>query len=335
MQVERTRPRDVDGTFDRARPAREATLLLVRAAKVREWRRGEPPVDLVERATGADRGERGGKRTLRDGGVVHVVRRDDLDPGFGRDQRELVVAVTVDGVAVVPQLDEHTVAAECRDQLVERAPGRGRAVAQQRRGHGALAATGEDEPRGVGGARRRVEVYGRVRGVGERGDGGAGRALLPRELRLADRAREPRVPGRPLSENHEMLAGWVRRGGDRAVRGSSQERRTAASRVSRLAVSATSKEGELAAEDGRETMVAGSQREADRAVETVVVGDRQCREAEPRRLHRQVLGVARAVEEGEIGVAVELRVADHGRTVANICSVRQTPTRRRRYTVRS
>ncbi len=294
--------------------------------KVCEWRRGEPPVDLVERAAGADRGERGGERSLRGGGVVHVVRRDDLDPGLGRDQPELVVAVPVDGVTVVPQLDQYTVATERRDQLIERAPGRGRAVAQQRRGHGALATAGEDEPRGVGGVRRRVEVHRRVRGVGERGDGGAGRTLLPRELRLADRAREPRVPGGPLRENHEMLAGWVRRGGDRAVRGSLQERRTAASRVSRLAVSATSKQGHLRAEDSGEAVLLRGERETDRAVEAVVVGDREAGEPEPRRLHRQVLGMARAVEEREIGVAVEFRVADHGRTVANVCSIRQPPT---------
>ena len=289
MQIERALACDVDGALDRAGPAREATLLLVRAAQVRERRRRKPAVDLVERATGAHRGERGGERPLRSGGVVHVVGRDDVDPRLGRDQRELVVAVAVDGVAVVPQLDEHAVTTERRDQVVERAPRRRRPVAQQGRGHGALAAPGEHEPRGVGRGRRRVEVHRRVRGVGERGDGGAGRALLSRELRLADRAREPRVPDRPSREHDQVLATRVR-----------------------LPVGGLlDAEGEFRAEDGGEAVLLRGQREADRAVEAVVVGDRQCREPEPRRLHRQILGMARAVEEGEIGVAVELRVADH------------------------
>ena len=62
-------------------------------------------------------------------GVVHVVRRDHLDPGAHRDLRERVVAVPVERIAVIPQLDEHPVAPERVDQLVERALGRGRAVA--------------------------------------------------------------------------------------------------------------------------------------------------------------------------------------------------------------
>ena len=55
--------------------------------------------------------------------------------------------------------------------------------------------------------------------------------------------------------------------------------------------------------------VARREREADRAVEAVVVGDGQRRQPEARRFHRQLLGVAGAVEEGEVGVAVQLGVA--------------------------
>ena len=60
------------------------------------------------------------------------------------------------------------------------------------------------------------------------------------------------------------------------------------------------------------TVLAGGEREADRAVEAVVVGDGQAGEPEPRRFDRQLLGVAGAVEEGEIGVAVELGVPGGG-----------------------
>ena len=50
-QVERARARDVDGALHRTRPPREPACLLTRAAQVRERRRGEPAVDLVERTT--------------------------------------------------------------------------------------------------------------------------------------------------------------------------------------------------------------------------------------------------------------------------------------------
>ena len=44
------------------------------------------------------------------------------------------------------------------------------------------------------------------------------------------------------------------------------------------------------------------------AVEPVVVGDRQCVQAEPDRLQHQLVGAAGAVEEAEVGVAVQLGV---------------------------
>ena len=71
-------------------------------------------------------------------------------------------------------------------------------------------------------------------------------------------------------------------------------------------------ERQLGAEDRREVVLTRREREAHRAVETVVVGDRQPGQPEARRLLRQLLGVAGAVEEGEVGVAVQLGVAMFG-----------------------
>ena len=68
-------------------------------------------------------------------------------------------------------------------------------------------------------------------------------------------------------------------------------------------------------------MLTGGEREADHPVEAVVVGDGQGGEPEPGGFVRQLLGVARAVEEREVGVAVQLRVGDHPVTVPNICSI--------------
>ena len=49
--------------------------------------------------------------------------------------------------------------------------------------------------------------------------------------------------------------------------------------------------------------------EPDHAVEAVVVGEGEGAEAEPGRLSDQLLGVGGAVEEAEVGVDVQLRVA--------------------------
>ena len=124
VQVEGAGTRDLDGALHRPRPAIEATRLLGGTAQVRERRRGEPAVDVVERTARAHRRERGGELALRGSGVVDVVGGDDVDPGGSGHHRELVVAVAVDGIAVVPELHEHTIAAERGDELVERARAR-------------------------------------------------------------------------------------------------------------------------------------------------------------------------------------------------------------------
>ena len=61
------------------------------------------------------------ERALRGRGVVHVVRGDHVDAGRHRDLGQRVVAVPVERVTVVPQLDEHPVASEAGDEPVERA----------------------------------------------------------------------------------------------------------------------------------------------------------------------------------------------------------------------
>ena len=304
MQVERARTRDVDGALHRPRPAIEAARLLARAAQVRERRRGEPAVDLVERTARTHRRERGGELALRGSGVVDVVGGDHVDRGGGRDHRQLVVAVTVDRVAVVPQLHEHAIATERGDELVERAArGRG-AVAHERRGTVPFrqpVSTNHELFPALGTGSRCTPA----RAVdGEPGDRGARRALLPRELRLADRPGEPGVSGRPLGEDHEMLALRI---GDPVRRALDPQR-------------------ELGAEHRGQPVLTGGERETDRAVEAVVVGDGQGGEPEPGGFDRQLLRVARAVEKGEIGVAVKFRVGDHPVTVPNICSISQMPT---------
>ena len=290
-QVERARTRDVDRALHRARPTGETAVLLGRAAQVREGRGRKPAVDLVERAARPYRGERGRERPLRRCRVMDVVGGDDVDAGSRRDLGQAVVAVAVDRVAVVPELDQHALAPERGHETVEGAARRRRAVAHERAGDVALAAAGEHVPRVVGRARRRMEVHGRARGVGQGVDVRTRRALLPRELCGTDRRRQPRVPDRTFGEHDQVLTGRVGLGLACAVHA----------------------EGELGAEHSGKVVLAGGEREAHDAVEAVVIGDRERGEPEARRLRRQLLGVTGAVEEGEIGVAVELGVR-HGRS---------------------
>ena len=190
---------------------------------------------------------------------------------------------------MVPELDQHAVTPEGGDEPVEGAPGRGGPVVEERARDRALAAPGEHEPRVVAGARpEAVEVNRRAGGTGEGGEVETGRALLPRQLRRAHCPGQTRVPDRALGEHHEVLTGRV---------GVAVRRR--AERVER----------ELGAEHGGKTGGAGGEGEAHHAVEAVVVGDGEGGQAQPGGLVGQLLGMAGAVEEREVRVAVQLRVA--------------------------
>ena len=54
-----------------------------------------------------------------------------------------------------------------------------------------------------------MAVHRGARRVGELRERRAGRALLPRELRLADRLGQPGVPDRALREHDQVLAGRI------------------------------------------------------------------------------------------------------------------------------
>ena len=131
---------------------------------------------------------------------------------------------------------------------------------------------------------------------------------------------------RPLSEHDEVLAGWV---GDAVSTGSltaGRDTRPAAVRslpAVRFANRGSGRsKGQLGTEDRGQSHTHCRPGEPDDAVEAVVVGDREPVEAEASRLVDELLGVAGAVEEGEVGVAVQLGVARcHGdSTLSNIRS---------------
>ncbi len=144
--------------LDHARVAGEPAGLFGPAAQVGQARGREPRVELVEALAGAHRGQRGGERAAGRGGVVHVVGGEHDDALAHRQLGQGVVAVGVERVAVIPQLDHHPVGPERLDQPAQLPAGAGRAFGCQRRWHRALPAPGEHPP--VAPARRRPDRAG-------------------------------------------------------------------------------------------------------------------------------------------------------------------------------
>ena len=181
------------------------------------------------------------------------------------------------------------------DQPLELAARRRRAVVEQRRRHRALAAPGERPHRA---ARR----------VGDVGEGELRRPLLPRQVPEAERPRQAGVAGRPVGEQHEVPAGRVGGVGVGQLAGVDLEQGVGLAADDALVVAEAGRERDLGAEHRRQADGAGGLGEAHDAVEAVVVGERERLEPEPGRLGDQFLGVRGAVEEREVGVAVQLGV---------------------------
>ena len=130
-------------------------------------------------------------------------------------------------------------------------------------------------------------------------EGAGGPALLPAgEVGLGDGPAQAGVPLGIAGQDHQVRAERVGGAG-------------AAPRPSAL------HQGELGAEHRRHPEGAGRLGETDHPVQAVVVGEGECVEAEPGRFGDELLGVRGAVEEAEIGMAVELRVG--GGHVARAC----------------
>ncbi len=100
-------------------------------------------------------------------------------------------------------------------------------------------------------------------------------AVFPAEMRLREQAAQVRIAPRRLGEQGDV----------RPV-----------------------EQRDLGAGDRLEAVLRRPLRERHRAVQSVVIGERESRIAETRCLEHQVLGQRRAIEEGEGGVAVELDI---------------------------
>ena len=201
-----------------------------------------------------------------------------------------------------------------------RRPGRRRRAPR----HGALAAAGE-HPHVPG------------RGAGDVAERELRRALLPRQVPEAERAGEAGVAVGPVGEQQEVVAvgvGGVAVGHPAGVH--LGQRVGLVADVTRCSGDEAGRERDLGAEHGRHPDGAGRLGEADDAVEAVVVGQGEGLEAEAGGLGGQLLGVRRPVEEGEVGVAVQLGVGHRCRCAARRRRPRtagaagSTPVRHRR-----
>jgi hypothetical protein len=321
LQVEGQRPAELGGQLDRARVAGQVGRLLEPGPEMGAGPGGQPAVQVGQGAAGPDRGQGGGQAAAGRGGVVDVVGRHHLDPRPVGQADQGVVAGRVQRVAVVPQLHIDVVPAERLDEPVQRHRGRRRPPLLERARHRPLPAAGQHHPVTAVQFRQPPQVA-------------QGRPLGPRQLRLRDRPAQPGIPLRVARQHHQMLPRRIGSPGPPLGRPWSRSpvlRRPRRSRepgpLARPVLfggpggAGTGPgrcrgggQGELGAEDGGEGEGPGGFGEAHDAVHAVVVGEGQGLQAEPDRLLDQLLGVGAAVQEAGVGMAMELRIGDLGRS---------------------
>ena len=292
LQIEGALAPQFGGRLDGSRPAGEACRLLGAGAQV-PTRRGEPAVDLFEAATRPQRSQRGGESLPVHRVVVHVAGGDERQTGIGRQPREGLVAHRVARQSVVPQFDGHVGDTEVGGETIQRPAGSHCSSPCQGPRDRPLAAPGEDQPP-VAGARP-AEFDEAV--VVE-----PGRSLAPRQLALPNGARQQCVAAGIAGQHQQVDAVGVGHAGALGI--------FPAAPAGLCRGGCLRRQGEFGAEDRREPQRPGRLGEADDAVEAVVIADGQRFEPQADRLGGQFLGVGGPVEEGEVGVAVQFRVAD-------------------------
>ena len=293
LQIEGALAPQVRGPLDGPRPAGEACRLFGARAQVPTGR-GEPAVDLVEAAARPHRSHSGGEPLPIRRMVMHVAGGDEGHTGTAGQIGEGVVAHRVAGQSVIPQLDGHVGRTEVGGEPIQRPAGDRRTPRRQSPRHRPLATPGEDQP---------VVARARSAEFDEAVVVDAGRPLAPRQLTLADGPRQQRVAVGVAGQHEQVDTCGIGRPGARQVVPAAALRRFRGGRRLR-------RQREFGTEDRREPEGPGRLGEADDAVEAVVITDGERLEPEPDRLGGQFLGVGGPVEEGEVGVAVQFRVAD-------------------------
>ena len=247
---------------------------------MRTAQRSQPAGRLVEGLPGPDR--RHGHRQPAAARLGEVRRRGG-DHAHAEPRREFGqcgVALVVEGMAVMGQLDTDPVGAEAVHQVGQRLGGGTRPAGRQRLAHMPFTAAGQNVPVPAGGLGQGVVVIARA-------------ALLPTgQMRGGQLTGQPPVAFRSAGQNEQMRA---RRIGHSGAGGAAQR--------------------QLGAEDGAHAEVGGRLGEAHHPVEPVVVGQRDGPQIQPGRLLDEFLRASGAVEEAERRMGVQLGIG-HGRRAA-------------------
>ena len=289
-----------DGLRRRHGVRRQRGRRLGAAAQVGRARQVEPAVELGQAASGAH-----GRHRARPAGAVAGWRGGRCRPrrrrGRGRRPAGRARRWSHRHRDVAMSSTSDVLETEQRRQPVERL-GRGAlAAGRERLPDGALAAAGQHHPVTAPALAQLVEVVDRAA------------LLVTAQVGVGHRRGEPVVALDPARQHQQVAALGV----GHAVLRTGQA------------------EGELGAEDGRQVVRRRGLGQHRGAVEAVVVGDRERVQAEAHGLLDELGGGARAVEEAEVAVAVQLGVRRDrggaldrpGRAWRRACAA--TPARRR------
>ena len=136
---------------------REQPRHLLPRPQMRTAQRRKPTGGLVHRVPGPDRAHRHGQPAARRLGEVRGGGGDDADTEPRRQRGQRGVALVVERMAVMGQLDADPVGAEPVHQIGQRRRRRFRAALGKRLAHMAFAAAGQDVPVPAGGLGQRVD----------------------------------------------------------------------------------------------------------------------------------------------------------------------------------
>ena len=138
---------ELAGAINDPGPARETTTLLGVTSQVRERRRAQPALHLLETLTRAYRREHVGPRKVARRGVVHVVRRHDRHVVRApRSRPSTSLRATSSGAPWSQSLDGDVVAAEALDESRQCAARGARPLVHQRSREWTLATPREHQP---------------------------------------------------------------------------------------------------------------------------------------------------------------------------------------------
>ena len=258
-------------------PLREQPGHLLTGPQVRTTQRSQPPGGSVQGLPGPDRAHRHGQPSARRMREMRCGGGDDVHAEPPRQPGQRGIAFVVERLAVMGQLDADPACAEPVHQIGQRPPRRIRTTLGKRLAHMAFAASGQDVPVPAGRLGQRIEVVARL-------------ALLAAgQVRGGQLPRQAPVAFRAAGQHQQMRAGRVRLLG-------------AGARPQR----------QFGAEDGTHVKLRGRFGEPHRAVQAVVVGQRQRTQIQPGGLLDQLLRRAGAVEKAVRRMRMQLGVRDGG-----------------------